>query len=104
MRITPDVNVVVGDDFQAANAGTVGSAATSVLSASANTKSVILQCASTNTEAVYFGDSGLTNPSVTEDGIPVAAGGAIVLDTSADIFGISQTGSQKVYVAYIATT
>lgn len=116
MRITPgaigtvtltgeaDVDVVPGNDFQAANAVTVNNTATSVLSASANTRSVIIKAAAGNTEDCYFGDSGLSNPGVTEDGIPLGAGAAIVLDTSADIYAISQTGSQKVYVAYIAKT
>ena len=81
---TPDVKVVPPDDFQAANAVTVGATATSVLSSSS--------------------DSGLSNPGVTEDGLPLAAGGAMVLDTTAAIYAISASGSQKVYVAYTAQT
>jgi len=101
---TPDVKVVPPDDFQAANAVTVGATATSVLSSSSGTRSVLLKAAVGNSEDIYFGDSGLSNPGVTEDGLPLAAGGAMVLDTTAAIYAISASGSQKVYVAYTAQT
>ena len=101
---TPDVYSIPGNDFQAVNAVTVGNTATSVLSGASSTRTVIIKADTANSEKVFFGDSGITNPSVTEDGVPLAAGEALTLDTSADIYAISETGSQKVYLSYIAQT
>ena len=99
---TADVSVIPADEFHAANAVTVNNTATTVLTGAASTRSVLLKAAASNSEECFFGDSGITNPGVTEDGLPLAAGAAMVLDTSADIYAISASGSQKVYVAYIA--
>ena len=116
MRITPGavgtvtivggINVVdiPGDTFTSAAPVTVANTATQVQSTNPGTKSVILRAASTNTEDIYVGDSGLTNPGVTEDGTPVAASEVFILTTTADIYAISASGGQKVYVSRVFNT
>ena len=116
MRITPgavgtveiigDINVVdiPGDSYESSAPLTIAVTATQVHATSPGTKSVIMKAASGNSEDIYIGDSGLTNPSVTEDGTPMGAGEVFILTTTADIYAISETGGQKLYLSKVFQT
>ncbi len=79
---------------------TIANTATLILAAAATTARVYIKAATSNTEDVYLGDSGLTDPGTTEDGFPLGAGEGVELVVAAAVYGISDTGSQKVYVMY----
>ena len=116
MRITPgavgtveiigDINVIdiPGDSYESSAPLTIALTATQVHATSPGTKSVIMKAAAGNSEDIYIGDSGITNPSVTEDGTPVAAGEVFILSTTADIYAICETGGQKLYLSKVFET
>ena len=97
-----DTNAIPGNTYTSYGPVTVANTATLVQASAAGNKSVILKAASSNSEAIYIGDSGLTDPGVTEDGTPLSAGEALVLDTSAAVYAISDNGGQKVYLSVIS--
>jgi len=99
-----DVSVTPGSGLESLNAVTVGNTATALQAADTDTLTMVIKAAGSNTEAIYIGDSGLTNPSVTEDGVPLNAGEALTIDTSAALYAISENGSQKAYLLRIAKT
>ena len=98
---TADVTVVSGDSFDSVDAITVANTATAIMSTAAGTKWVILKADPDNSEPCYVGDASITNPSVTKNGIPLAPGEALVLDTTADVYAISENGSQTMFVARV---
>jgi len=79
---------------------TISNTATLILAAAATTARVYIKAATSNTEDVYLGDSGLTDPGTTEDGFPLGSGEGVELVVAAAVYGVSDTGSQKVYVMY----
>jgi len=95
-------DVVSGNTYTSYGPVTVANTATLVTAANADNKSVILKAATGNGESVYIGDSGLTDPGATEDGTPLAAGEALVLDTSAAVYAISDSGGQKLYLSIVS--
>lgn len=101
VAIIGDVNVVElgGNTFTAVNALTIAATATSIAATSTTRSRLFIKAAGSNTEAVFIGDSGITNPGTTEDGFPLEPGDAIELIVQAEVFGISENGSQKVYLA-----
>ena len=98
------MTVLSGSGLQSLNAVTVGNTPTLLQAADAGTLTMVIKAAASNSEPIYIGDVGLTNPSVTEDGIPIDAGTAFVMDTSAAIYAISENGSQKAYLVRISKT
>ena len=102
VSITGDVSVqqLGVNTLTSINPITIANTATEILAAAATTARVYIKAAKTNGEEVYLGDSGLTDPGTTEDGFPLAAGEGVELVVSAAVYGISNTGSQKVYVMY----
>jgi hypothetical protein len=116
MRITPgavgtvtlvgDVNVIdiPGDTYESSAPLTIALTATQIHATSAGTKSIIMKAAASNTEDIYIGDSGITNPSVTEDGTPLGAGEVFILTTTADVYAICETGGQKLYLSKVFNT
>jgi len=116
MRITPGAVGTVtivgtiatenipGDSYESSAPLTIAITATQIHATSPGTKSVIMKAAAGNTEDIYIGDSGITNPSVTEDGTPVSAGEVFILSTTADIYAISETGGQKLYLSKVFET
>ena len=106
VQITGDseVSLLSGAGMQSLNAVTVGNTATILQAADTGTMTMVIKAAAGNGELIYIGDVGLTNPSITEDGVPLSAGEALVIDTSAAIYAISETGSQKAYLVRISKT
>jgi len=115
MRITPgavgtvtlvggiDAEVQSGDVFTSSGPVTVGNTATLVQAAATGNITVIMKASKNNSKDVYIGDSGLTDPSVTEDGIPLAGGEALTLDTSAAVYAIAES-NQTLYVSVVSRT
>jgi|TARA_B110000211_G_C14063417_1_gene546630 hypothetical protein len=96
-----DANDIPGDTFQSVAPITAANTATLAVAAGAGNKAVMLKAAAANGEDVFIGDSGITNPGVTEDGIPLAAGEAMVINTTAAVYAISASGGQKLYVSRV---
>jgi len=115
MRITPgavgtvtlvggiDAEVQSGDVFTSSGPVTVGNTATLVQAAATGNITVIMKASKSNTKDIYIGDSGLTDPSVTEDGVPLAAGEALTLDTSAAVYAVAES-NQTLYVSVVSRT
>lgn len=99
-----EVSVVPGAGMQSLNAVTVANTATLLQAADTDTVTMVIKAAGSNSEAIYIGDVGLTNPSVTEDGVPLNAGEALTIDTSAALYAISENGSQKAYLLRVSKT
>lgn len=116
MRITPgavgtvtivgNINAqdVPGNTYESLAPVTVGNTATLLHAGAAGTKSIIIKAAGSNSEDIFIGDSNLTDPSATEDGTPMAAGEVFVLTTTAAVYAISDTGSQKAYLSRVFET
>lgn len=116
MRITPgaigtvsivgaiETDVQSGDVFTSSGPVTVGNTATLVQAAAVGNITVIMKASKNNAKAIYIGDSGLTDPSVTEDGVPLDPGEALTLDTSAAVYAISEAASQKLYLSVVSRT
>jgi hypothetical protein len=96
-----DVKQLGADTLTSYGPVTIANTATLIFAAAATTCRVFIQAATSNTEAVYIGDSGLTDPGTTEDGFPLTGGQGLELLTSDAVYGISDTGGQKVYLIVI---
>jgi hypothetical protein len=115
MRITPgavgtvtlvggiDAEVQSGDVFTSSGPVTVGNTATLVQAAAVGNITVIMKASKNNSKAIYIGDSGLTDPSVTEDGVPLDPGEALTLDTAAAVYAIAES-NQTLYVSVVSRT
>lgn len=113
MRITPgavgtveiigtiNAQDIPGDSFESLAPVTVANTATVLHAGSSGTKSLIIKAGPDNTEAIFIGDSALTDPGTTEDGTPMAAGEVFILTTTAAVYAISDTGSQKAYLTRV---
>tara|TARA_R110000824_G_scaffold79586_2_gene200446 strand:- start:5449 stop:5799 length:351 start_codon:yes stop_codon:yes gene_type:complete len=99
-----DVVDIPGDSYESSAPLTIAVTATQIHATNPGTKSIVMKAAAGNTELVYIGDSGLTNPSVTEDGTPLAAGEVFILTTTADVYAICETGGQKLYLSKVFNT
>ena len=116
MRITPgsvgtvtivggiDVVDIPGDSYESSAPLTIAVTATQIHATNPGTKSIVMKASADNSELIYIGDSGLTNPSVTEDGTPLAAGEVFILSTTADVYAICETGGQKLYLSKVFNT
>ena len=115
MRITPgavgtvtivggiNAEVQSGDVFTSSGPVTVTNTATLVQAAATGNITIIMKASKNNSKDVYIGDSGLTDPSVAEDGVPLSAGEALTLDTSAAVYAIAET-NQTLYVSVVSRT
>jgi len=115
MRITPgavgtvtlvggiDAEVQSGDVFTSSTPVTVTNTATLIQAAATGNITVILKTSKNNSKDVYIGDSALTDPSVTEDGVPLAPGEALTLDTSAAVYAIAES-NQTLYFSVVSRT
>ena len=98
---TADVAEIPGDSFDSVDAITVANTATVIMATATGTRSVILKADPDNSEPCYVGAARITNPSVTKNGIPLAAGDGMVVTTTADVYAISENGSQTMFVARV---
>ena len=92
---------IPGNSYQSLAPVTVGNTATVLHGGDPGTKSLIIKADVNNSEAIYIGDIGLTDPSVAEDGTPMAAGEVFILTTTAAVYAISDTGGQKAYLSRV---
>ena len=113
MRITPgavgtvevigtlSTQDVPGDSFESLAPVSVANTATVLHAGAAGTKSLIIKADPDNTESIFIGDSALTDPGTTEDGTPMGAGEVFILTTTAAVYAISDSGSQKAYLSRV---
>ena len=113
MRITPgavgtvtivgaiQTENIPGDSYESLAPVTVANTATLLHAGAAGTKSLIIKADPDNSESIFIGDAGITDPGTTEDGTPMAAGEVFLLTTTAAVYAISDTGSQKAYLSRV---
>lgn len=99
-----DVVDIPGDSYESLAPVTVANTATLLHAGAAGTKSLIIKADPLNTEAIFIGDANITDPGTTEDGTPMAAGEVFILTTTAAVYAISDTGSQKAYLSRVYNT
>tara|TARA_R110000824_G_scaffold89382_3_gene219186 strand:- start:2274 stop:2624 length:351 start_codon:yes stop_codon:yes gene_type:complete len=103
VTLVGDVNVIdiPGDSYESLAPVTVANTATLLHAGAAGTKSLIIKADPDNSEPIFIGDANITDPGTTEDGTPMAAGSVFILTTTAAVYAISDTGSQKAYLSRV---
>lgn len=98
---TIDAIDIPGDSYESLAPVTVGNTATVLHAGAAGTKSLIIKADPDNSEPIFIGDVNITDPGTTEDGTPMVAGEVFILTTTAAVYAISDTGSQKAYLSRV---
>ena len=76
---------------------TVNNTATLMFGANDERCRMFIRADPANTEAIYIGDVGITNPGTTEEGWPLFPGEGIEIIGNAATYAISENGGQSAY-------